>query len=234
MHRLEYPAATLERLRARRGGRLEVFPTIAAARTALVVIDMQHFFCGAGQPGSLTTARAIVPNINRLAEATRQAGGTVVWVVTTFTSKSAATWSTFFDHFCTPALKATILDGLRDGGVGHALYQGLDARPTDLRIEKDRFSAFVAGSSRLHEHLLARRIDTLLIAGTVTNICCEATARDAAMMNYKVIMVSDANAAANDEQHVASLMSLNGSFADIQTTDAVIGKLQNAAARAAE
>jgi len=68
----------------------------------------------------------------------------------------------------------------------------------------------------------------------VTNICCEATARDAAMMNYKVIMVSDANAAANDEQHVASLMSLNGSFADIQTTDAVIGKLQNAAARAAE
>ena len=46
-----------------------------------------------------------------------------------------------------------------------------------------------------HEKYKARGLDTLLIAGTVTNTCCESTARDASMLGYKVVMLSDANAA---------------------------------------
>lgn len=234
MHRLEFPAATVERLRARRGGRAEVFPTLDTRRTALVVVDMQNFFVEDGQAGALPMARAIVPNINRLAAGLREAGGLVVWIVTSFTAKTAVEWSTFFDHFCSPELKKKILDGLRPESAGHGIYGGLDVRPDDLRVEKDRYSPFIQGASRLHEHLQARGLDTLLITGTVTNVCCESTARDAAMLNYKVVMVSDANAAASDETHAATLLSLNGGFADMQSTDALLNKFRTAKSQAAE
>jgi ureidoacrylate peracid hydrolase len=49
-------------------------------------------------------------------------------------------------------------------------------------------------SSDIDAQLRSRGIDTLLIAGTATNVCCESTARDAMMLDYRVIMLSDANA----------------------------------------
>ena len=54
----------------------------------------------------------------------------------------------------------------------------------------------------------ARGIDTLIIVGTATNVCCESTARDAMMLNYKVFFVSDANACRTDEEHNATLAIL--------------------------
>jgi ureidoacrylate peracid hydrolase len=55
-----------------------------------------------------------------------------------------------------------------------------------LVVNKRRFGAFVPGSSDLHARLQERGIDTLIISGTVTQVCCDSTARDAMMMNYKV------------------------------------------------
>ena len=52
------------------------------------------------------------------------------------------------------------------------------------------------GTSDLPERLRARGFDTVLITGTVTNVCCESSARDANMTNFRTIMVSDGNAAA--------------------------------------
>ncbi len=49
--------------------------------------------------------------------------------------------------------------------------------------------------------LRAQGFDTVLITGTVTNVCCESSARDAMMLNFKTIFVSDANAAMTDEEH---------------------------------
>ena len=78
-------------------------------------------------------------------------------------------------------------------------------------------------------------IDTVLVAGTKTNVCCESTARDAMMRDYKVVMVSDANGARYDEDHLAGLTSFFQSFGDVRTTEEVIGVLlapANAAAAA--
>ena len=90
--------------------------------------------------------------------------------------------------------------------------------------------AFVPGSSQLHEILQARGIDTLIITGTATNVCCESTARDAMQMNYKVIFVADGNAALSDAEHNATLNNMVALFADVMTTEEAIGALDKAAA----
>jgi ureidoacrylate peracid hydrolase len=93
-------------------------------------------------------------------------------------------------------------------------------------VEKARFSAFIQGSSDLAEILRQRGLDTLLVTGTITNVCCESTARDAMMLNFKTIMVTDGNAAMTDEDHNASLCAFYLTFGDIMSTDRLIACLE--------
>jgi ureidoacrylate peracid hydrolase len=82
------------------------------------------------------------------------------------------------------------------------VWSGLTVGPNDMTIIKNRYSAMVSGSSGLERLLRGLGIDTVLIAGTKTNICCEATARDAMMLDFKVVMVSDCCAALSDDELV--------------------------------
>jgi len=109
-----------------------------------------------------------------------------------------------------------------------------DISPEDAQITKTRYSAFIQGASSLEQHLRDRGIDTLLITGTATNVCCESSARDAMMLNFKVVMVSDALATHTDEEHNATLSAFYGQFGDVQTTDQALQSLERGdAARAA-
>jgi len=85
--------------------------------------------------------------------------------------------------------------------------------------------------SNLAEVLRANNLDTLLITGTVTGVCCETTARDAMMLNFKTVMVTDGNAAMTDEQHAASLIGFYLTFGDIMSTDMLIDCLTRDAPR---
>ena len=78
----------------------------------------------------------------------------------------------------------------------------------DLVLIKRRFGAFVHGSSDLHARLQERGIDTLIISGTLSQVCCEATARDAMMMNYKVFFITDACATLTDAEHGGTLSAM--------------------------
>lgn len=224
MHPNELPAEIVERLRSRRG-RLHLFERIDARRSALAVIDMQHAFVEPGAPSAVATAREIVPNINRLASALRSRGGTVAWVQATYTREGPGYWPLFFDYMVTPELSGRILGALTDGAPGHALWAELDVQPQDLRVRKNRYSAFFPGACELPQRLRSRGVDTVLIAGTMTNVCCEASARDAMMDGFKTIVVSDANAARSDAEHVASLATILQFFGDVRTTSEVIALL---------
>ena len=105
-----------------------------------------------------------------------------------------------------PQRAAKRAEALTADSKGHELWAELDVRPEDHIVEKLRFSAFIQGSSNLAEFLRVRGLDTVLITGTVTNVCCKSTARDAMMLNFKTVMVTDGNAAATDEDHNASLV----------------------------
>jgi len=233
LHKTELHPDVVERILKRRG-KLHVHDTIDPKRTALVSIDMQVAFLGEGLPSEVPMARAIVPNINRLAGALRASGGTVVWVYSTFSEKIFEEWSSFFGGTYAGPHARKVAENLFKDAPGHKHWPAIETKPGDLWIEKNRFSCFLPGASDIEAELRARGIDTVVIVGTLTNVCCESSARDAMMRNFKVIMVGDGNATYTDAIHNASLNSLAITFCDVMSTDEVIAKLATKAARAAE
>ncbi len=224
MHKIVIPDEIIARV-IRTRGKLHAFDTLVGPATALLVVDLQNCFMLPPYPTEVPLAREIVPAVNRLAQATRAAGGTVVWIQMTHTEQDRKTWSVFYNDISNAMNMAEGMKRLGRGTHGQALYETLDVKPDDLKVEKNRFSAFIQGSSDLDKLLRERRIDTVLVAGTVTNTCCESTARDAMMLNYKTVMVSDANAAATDEEHNATLVNMLRIFGDVMSTDEVIARL---------
>jgi ureidoacrylate peracid hydrolase len=223
MHRYVVSDAVRERL-LRRQGKLVSHDEIDAARTALVVIDMQNHFVAEGFPAEVPLSREIVPAINRLARAIRVAGGQEAWIQTTATG-ALEHWANHHKYMLTPERAATRLASLDEGAEGFRLFSGLEPLPNDLRVKKIKYSAFIAGSSDIDAQLKLRGIDTVLIAGTATNVCCESSARDAMMLDYRVVMLSDANATWTDEEHAATLNNFMLFFGDVMTADEAIGRL---------
>ncbi len=226
MHPVTVPPAIRDRIIARRG-RLHMFDRLDPARSALLVIDMQRAFCDPGAPVETPTARAIIPNINRLAAAARQAGVPVIWIRMTAWGdpQGENSWPLFYRHFATPEFGARHLAALSAGSEGHALAAALDAQPGDAVIDKTRFSAFIQGSSDLDARLRALQIDTVIVTGTLTNRCCESSARDAMMLGYRVILAEDANATTSDAEHEAALINVALAFGDVRPTAEVLDLL---------
>ncbi|MDO9439974.1 MAG: isochorismatase family cysteine hydrolase [Beijerinckiaceae bacterium] len=225
MHQVKIPASVVERVVARRG-REHVYADFDPSRTALVVVDLQNAFMMPGVAHSpCQEALDIVPNVNRIARGLRAAGGAVVWIQTAFTEESLVSWSTFHD-MSVPARTRKRSEALTPGSIGYALWSELEALPEDLYVEKLRFSAFIQGSSDLERILRDRGIDTVIITGTVTSVCCESTARDAMMRNFKTIMVTDGNAASTDDEHNAALIAFYLTFGDILPTDMICQRLE--------
>jgi ureidoacrylate peracid hydrolase len=230
MHKLAIPQSVVDRVIARHG-REHVHDDLDPRKTALVVVDMQNAFMLPGVAHALCPmAEKIVPNINRLAQAVREAGGTVVWIKTIYTEETLRSWSTLY-AMIGPKSSAKRAEALAAQSKGHELWPALDVRREDLIVEKNRYSAFIQGSSNLADELRKRSLDTLLIAGTVTNVCCESTARDAMMLNFKTIMVSDGNAAMSDQDHNASLIGFYLIFGDIMSTDFAVARLKRNAGK---
>ena len=232
MKGVSLPQSVVDRVRAKRGTE-HIFSALDGVRTALVVVDMQNAFMDDAVGHAVCpAARDIVPAVNRLAGAVRQAGGGVFWVRNTYDPVDEVDWSVM-QEMATPEGRRRRAAAMAEGTPGHALWPALDVRAEDVQVRKRRFSAFLPGSSELPELLRARGFDTVLITGTVTNVCCESSARDAMMRNFRVVMVSDANAANTPEEHDAALVSLYLTFTDLMDTDMIIARLAQPAAQAA-
>jgi ureidoacrylate peracid hydrolase len=225
--KFEMPPYVLERVMNKRG-RLRVFRDFDPKETALIVIDMQKFYVG-----DIGPALAIIPNLNRLAAMMRNLGGLVAWVSMTAGSNGKSLWPLYHEYFFKPVNGARHRDELTEGADGHRLHQDLDAMPGDLYATKNRFSAFLPTACDLHSILSMRGIKNVLVGGMLTNFCCETSARDAMMLDYKVVMVSDGNAARFAEDHHGGLTSVYQSFGDVLTTDEIIADLFKPAESAA-
>lgn len=229
MHPYVTPQSVKDRV-LRRQGRLLSHETIDAGRTGLVVVDMQNFFVAEGFGLEVPKAREIVPNINRMAKALRAAGGTVIWIQTTAVG-ALEQWGNFHKHMLTPERVEGRLAQLDEQHDGYKIYPQLEVLPADLRVKKIKYSAFITGSSDIDAQLKARGIETLLVTGTLTNVCCESNARDAMMLDYRVAMLSDGNATLTDAEHAAALDNFLLFFGDVITTDEAMQRLVPAARR---
>ncbi len=230
MHKIDLSSDVVTRVKGLRDG-LHMFSKLDPARTAHIIVDLQNGFVEPGALIEIPVARDIIPNVNAICSAVRAAGGLNVFIRYLVDEETLVNWSSWFTDFASPERRKAMIDAFGHDSHGFALWPGLDVQPSDLVVDKTRFGAFVPGSSKLHEMLQERGIDTLIITGTATNVCCKSTARDAMQMNYKVIFVSDGNAAMTDAEHNATLNNMLNLFADVMSTEEVVGCVSTASVK---
>ena len=221
-------AAILDRYAEQRGRVRNIWEAIDPARTAHLIVDMQYGFMEPGAPVEVPAARDIVGDINRLSRALRKAGGHNVFLrFTTPDPEGPMAWPVFAERMGGGI--AAHREAFTPNNHYWELWEDLDRQADDAVIDKHRFSGFTPGTSELHDHLTGRGIDTLIVSGTLTNCCCESTARDAMQLNYKVIVACDACAALSDEAHAGTLDSMALAFADLRSVAEIEDLLERSA-----
>jgi len=183
-------------------------------RCALLVIDMQNDFVADGGCVQVMEALNQVPRIKNLIGKCRGFGIPII-----YTLQRVDPVFSPLEVMGRPALKEA---GIREGTWGTEVFSEIAPQPGDVLIWKRRFSAFfqtdletVLRNIRGNE----KPVDTVIICGTVTNICCESTARDAYFRDYKVVFGSDVNSARVKDAHFATLRNMEffGRVLDCET-----------------
>jgi ureidoacrylate peracid hydrolase len=186
-------------------------------RTALVNVDLQNFFVESapGGPG-------VLQRVNGLAEACRQAGILVIHTMHVLRPDGSNT-----------GVLGQLVPAVREKGFLYAgartaaLSNGLVVAAEDITLAKPRFGAF--HGTDLEMILRAKGIDTVIITGISTDVCCDTTAREANARDFMVLFVSDGTAvnAENEDEAAASqqatLNVIDGLFGHVVTVDDVMG-----------
>jgi ureidoacrylate peracid hydrolase len=210
-------------------GRPKRLYSAVPAKTALVVVDMQEGFCSSTGCIEIPESRKIVPNINLLAAACRKKGIPVYWIRlnNSSTAKSDGLWPLFQPRSPVSPSRANPPEVFRDSGPATEVYRELHVdQRVDTQISKNRYSALISGSSVLEKLLQNGGRDTVIITGVGSDVCCESTARDAMMLDLKVIFVADATATVNSLFHEVTLMHMKMFFSDVVSTSELLHELE--------
>jgi|SRR5579859_5973481 len=201
---------------ARGGGRYHrAVVSIAPERTALINVDLQRCFVE-GAPDGL----AVVAAVNRLAAACREAGITVIHTRHVLRPDGS--------NMGVLGEIPKIRDGLlNEGAESAAFHRGLVLDPRDITVDKPRFGAFYGTDLELI--LRSRGIDTVIISGISTPVCCDTTAREANARDFRVLFVIDGTATSGvtSRQDAAKFQKatvdvLDGLFAQVTRIDEVL------------
>lgn len=214
MSEVSLPDWAIKRSRAARD-----FSQIDIKRSALLIVDIQQAFVVPGMPMARAISEDLVPRCNRLIAGARAAGIQVIFLRHTHADPipgGRMPWQQLSPRH------AAFRDSIRLNEPGHALCEALDYQSGDMVVDKYRLSAFAYHSSDLDDRLQAMGIDTLIISGAVTNGCCEATARDAYALGYKVIFAADATAALTPEEHQAALLNVAIIAGDVRMVEGIL------------
>jgi ureidoacrylate peracid hydrolase len=167
-------------------GQVPVRWAINLKRTAIVVVDMQGVFCDPTGAVYIPDTAKIVDPILRINDAARKAGVPVIYLRHVVRGDGSDT-GRMRDLY--PGV-----DEILDRNIESVqIIEPLKPHKGDIVVDKPFFNGF--HNSDLDTVLRSHDIDTIIITGTVTNVCVDSTVRDAAHREYKVIVVSDACAA---------------------------------------
>ena len=203
----------------------EIYPR----KSCLLIIDMQNAFLSPGAPIEVPDGRSLIPRLKALIGVCRKKGLQIIFTAHVYRKEG---WDLGLHSVFDPEIKTKGI--LREGTPDVEFYSKIQPQEDDIVIVKRRFSAFVG--TELDLILRSNEIDTLIIGGVVTDVCCESTARDARMRDYKVIFLSDGTAAmnipdmgwgevsaGNVQRYVLAAMALD--FAQVLSVKEVISRL---------
>jgi len=198
--------------------------------TALINVDIQNCFVQ-DSPVAAPGGAAIIPRINKLAEAVRRSGGLVIHTAHVVRPDGSTTG--VMGEF-NAAIKAGLL---HKGRHSAELHRSLELTDSDLLVEKPRYGAFYGTDIELI--LRNRGIETVIVTGITTNVCCETTAREANMRDFQVFFISDGTATFDlpdvtaEQIQKAVCATLQMAFAQVETTESMIAKLHSSVTSAA-
>ncbi len=198
---------------------------VAASSTALIDVDMQNCFVE-NSPVAAPRGREILPRINQLAEACRRKGVLVIHTIHVLRPDGS---NTGVMGEIIPAIKAGLIN---KGNPQAELHREIVVGRGDIILEKPRYGAF--HGTDLELILRNRGIESVIITGICTNVCCETTAREANVRDFKVFFISDATAtfdtpeASADQIQPIVLATLKAAFAQVEDTASMIRKLERA------
>ncbi|HWR27175.1 MAG TPA: isochorismatase family cysteine hydrolase [Candidatus Thermoplasmatota archaeon] len=176
--------------------------------SALLVIDMQQYFCNSSSHAYFKDSTTIIPNIHQLITTYRQLSLPVLFTrYALHRTESPGAMGRWWN------------DVLYDDNKMSFIIDALHPLPQESVIRKTQYSAFF--ETDLDKILKNHQVTTIVITGVLTHLCCETTARDAFMRNYDIFFVSDATASDTKTLHSASLATLSDGFATISTTNEV-------------
>ena len=176
----------------------------------LLVIDCQNFFVSEPKP----KGAPILPRIQTLIDAFRDAARPVIF--TRHMHKADGSDLGLIGKWWSE----NIIENTPESEIRPAL----DVRPGDIVIRKNVYSAFQG--TNLEEILRAFNITDIVIAGVMTNLCCETTARDAFCRNFRVFFPADATGTSSEDLHLATLMNIGFGFGPVLRTRDVVDRLR--------
>lgn len=194
---------------------------VTVKNTALIVVDMQNIWVHPRGSRYLPMSEDIVPRIHELLRFCRSNQVPVFYLHTT-KRKDLADVGIFAD------IKPQTHDADDEwsnfeGSPGAEIYEPLQPAAGDIMVKKFRYSGFYG--TQLENLLRALRRDTIAIAGVATNVCCDSTARDGAMRDFKVLFLSDCSASFSQEEQEATLKNFDKHFGVVIDSPALMKKL---------
>ncbi|MGE4250583.1 MAG: cysteine hydrolase family protein [Parvibaculaceae bacterium] len=194
---------------------------------ALLVIDMQNDFVRKGAPLEVPDARATIAPIRRLIDAFRAQGRPVIF--TRFLAKEEPNLLWHWSPQCWPDIRSCWkghartypdIEGPRDCVD---VIDELVPQADEIVIDKYGYGAF--HDTDLHRRLRARGVASLLVTGTVTQICVEETAREAFHHGYRTTIVADAVSSYAPDLHAATLKNFAMKFGWVADTETALSWL---------
>ena len=189
--------------------------TLNPDKSALIVIDMQHYFLDTDSPTFTSGGLAILPTLKRIIGAFREAERPVIFTrhVHHPDNLDSGIMGWWWEGMCL------------EGSPESEIHPDLAPAPNEKVILKHRYSSFY--NTDLETVLRCLKIEDLVVSGIMTNMCCESTTRDAYNRDYRVFFLADGTGALNEEMHMATLLNLAFGFAFVTTADAVMDQLSH-------
>jgi nicotinamidase-related amidase len=197
---------------------------VVPERTALVNVDLQNFFVE-NAPEGLN----VLERVNRLAAECRKAG--ILVIHTSHVLRPDGSNIGVLGDLIPAAREQGFLN---EGAQTAALHQDLAVETGDILLEKPRFGAF--HGTDLELILRQRGIDTIIISGIDTAVCCDTTAREANARDFRVLFLRDGTASTGaDAQEAtryqrAALEIIGAVFGQVLTIEEVLQKIAKATA----
>jgi len=198
-------------------------------QTALINVDLQNVFVE-GFEISATDGLEVVERLNKLSRVCREKGMMVIHTINELRADGSNRG--IAAEVVTAYLQGTGANrrgGITAGTEGAKLHDSVEIEPSDILLTKPRFGAFTG--TDLDLILRSNGINSVIIGGIATNVCCDTTAREANQRDYKVFFLSDGTGnhgmqgLSAEEIKAATLAAVRLAFGQVLTVEETISKI---------